>query len=247
VIDLHCHLLPGVDDGAATLEQAVEMCRLAAADGCTHLVATPHRRRDEWPDLSRHELEALLEQVRGACGPAPRLLLGGEVRVDSELANELAAGVDSVLPLGGSSSVLLELEPRGLGPDPHDLVRELAGRGLRAVIAHPELTPALREDPELLADLVAAGALLQVTAASIAGDFGRAPRAVATELLDAGMVHVVASDSHRPDWRPPGLSRARDVIARQWGDETAQAVTRDHPLAILEDRVVAGSGPGVPT
>jgi len=246
VIDLHAHVLPGVDDGAETLEQAVEMCRIAAADGCTHLVATPHRRRDQWPDTPRPALEEILARVQHACGPVPRLLLGGEVRVDSELAAELDAGADSILPLAGSRSVLLELEPRGLGPDPRAVVEDLAARGLRAVLAHPELTPALRDDLELLEELVAAGALLQVTAASVTGEFGRAPRARVAELFDAGLVHLVASDSHRPDWRPPGLSRARAVVARQWGESVAEAVTRLHPQAILDNRAVAGSLPRIP-
>ncbi len=239
MIDLHAHILPGVDDGAESLEESVELCRMAARDGCTHLVATPHRRRDEWPDTPRAELEALLRRVQAECGPVPRLLLGGEIRVDSELARELDAGDGSILALGESRSLLLELEPRGFGPDPLSVVEDLARRGRRAILVHPELTPALRGDLDLLATLVTAGALLQVTAASVSGEFGRAPRAVVEELFDAGLVHLVASDAHRPQWRPTGLSRAREAVARRWGEEVAEAVTTSNPRAVLEDRDLA--------
>jgi protein-tyrosine phosphatase len=240
VIDLHTHVLPGVDDGAETLEQAVELCRLAAADGCTALVATPHRRRDEWADLPEAELERRLGQVRAAVGESPRLLLGGEVRVDSDLARDLdRPDRGGTLPLAGSRYLLLELEPRGFGPDPATLVAELAAAGWRPIVAHPELTPWLAREPEQVDRLAAAGALFQLTAASVAGDFGRVPRERALELLEAGHAHFVASDAHRPDWRPTGLSRARREIERRFGAERATALTELHPRAVLEDRPLA--------
>jgi len=237
VIDLHAHLLPSVDDGPGTLAAAVEMCRLAAADGCTMMVATPHRRRDPWLDRPRAELAALLEQVRAAIDGALELVLGAELRVDSELVRELDATDGEELPtLGPSNALLLELEPRGFGPDPVELVAELRARGFCPLLAHPELTPFLRSMPERLDEMVACGALLQVTAMSVTGEFGRAPREVAERLFDAGMVHVVASDAHRPDWRPPGLARARRVIAERWGAESAEAVTSANPRALLGGR-----------
>jgi protein-tyrosine phosphatase len=237
VIDLHLHLLPGVDDGAADLAEALELCRLAAEDGCTALVATPHRRRDEWPDLPAEELAGRLAAVETAAGGRPRLLLGGEVRVDSDLIRDLERpDRGGALPLAGSRYLLLELEPRGLGPDPAALVAELAAGGWRPIVAHPELTPCLVRDPGGLERLVAAGALLQVTAMSVTGEFGRAARARAFELIGAGRAHFVASDAHRAGWRPTGLGRARAEIARHWGQERAAALTETHPLAVVEDR-----------
>ncbi len=242
VIDLHTHVLPGIDDGAETLAEAVELCRLAAEDGCTALVATPHRRRDEWHDRPQAELERLLDEVRAAVGERPRLLLGGEVRVDSDLARDLdLPGRGGTLPLAGSRYLLLELEPRGFGPDPAALVAELGAAGWRPIVAHPELTPSLVREPELVDRLAAAGALFQLTAASVAGDFGRLPRERALELLEAGHAHFVASDAHRPDWRPTGLSRARAEIERRFGAELATALTELHPRAVLEDRPIASA------
>ena len=240
MIDLHLHLLPGVDDGALDLAQAVAMCRQAVADGCTMLVATPHQRRDEWETADGTALAARLAELQAAVGAEPRLLLGAEVRIDSDLLADLAGGNGSArhrpLPLAGSRYLLLELEPNGLGPEPVALALDLRAEGWWPIFAHPELTPALACQPEVIARLVEVGALLQVTAASAAGELGRAPREQVSELLDAGLVHFVASDAHRPDWRPPGLSRARTEIARRWGEPLAHKLTLDHPLAVIEGR-----------
>jgi protein-tyrosine phosphatase len=234
LIDLHCHLVPAVDDGVESVAQAVEMCRAAAADGVELLVATPHRRRDEWPDLSRAELERRLDEVRRAAGGAVRLELGSELRVDSDLLRDLDRhGAESVIPLGRSRTLLLEFEPRGIGPDPVALVDELIARGYRPLVAHPELTPFLAHDLDLAARLVDRGALLQVTTQSVTGELGRVPRERTAQLFERSLVAVLASDAHRHDWRPAGLSRARREIERRWGADTALAVTSTNPAALV--------------
>jgi protein-tyrosine phosphatase len=243
VIDVHSHVLPGVDDGAETLEDAVLMCRLAAADGCRTLVATPHRRRDPFPDLPWAELEARLESVRSAVGELLELRLGAEVRVDSDLLRELDAAAPGEMTMGGGGALLLELEPQGIGPDPVDLVRELVLRGHQPIVAHPELTPVLRRRPGLVADLAAAGASLQVTAMSVTGELGRAARDAVAELFDADLVHLVASDAHRPYWRPPGLAFARAVVAERWGEERALEVTESRARALLSTTPVGAGRP----
>lgn len=234
MIDLHAHVLPGVDDGPESLAEAVAMCRLAWQTGCTTMVATPHRRRDQWPDLPRVELLARLDELRLAIDVPLSLELGAEVRVDSELLRELlATPEDEPSTLAESNVLLLELEPRCVGPDPVELVRELVDLGYQPLVAHPELTPCLRHDLPLAGALVDAGARLQATAMSLTGEFGRGPRAAVAEMLDAGLVHVVASDAHRHDWRPPGLARARNELARQWGEPVAQALTEENARALL--------------
>lgn len=240
MIDLHSHVLPGVDDGARTLAEAVELCRIAAAEGCTDLVATPHRRRDAWPDLPAAELAARLAEVEVATGGRPRLHLGGEIRVDSDLLRELDRDDrGGVVPLAGSRYLLLELEPAGAGPDPAELVAALAAAGWRPVIAHPELTPCLMREPESLERLAAAGASFQITAASVAGDFGRVARSRAFELIESGFADFLASDAHRPDWRPTGLALARAEVERRFGAELARALTVENPAAVLADRPLA--------
>ncbi|MEO8196936.1 MAG: CpsB/CapC family capsule biosynthesis tyrosine phosphatase [Thermoanaerobaculia bacterium] len=261
MIDLHLHLLPGVDDGAQTLEQALAMARLAAADGCTALVATPHQRRDEWSnDDARRLADRLAELASRLPGDGqeslpqssldeqrtlPQLFLGGEIRVDSELLADLAKpGRSGVLALAGSRYLLLEFEPSGLGPDPVEIVQELLAEGWWPIVAHPEVIPSFWEsadDP--LARLVEAGALFQVTAMSVTGEFGKGAKGRAWELLRAGCVQFVASDSHRPDWRPPGLSAARKVLARELGEALATDLTERNPRAVVENRQLMSAAP----
>lgn len=238
MIDLHLHVLPGVDDGPAEMGPAVEMCRMAAADGCTDLVATPHQRRDAWDTGDPEALRAALGALAEATGGRPRLHLGGEVRVDSELLDDLdAAGRSGVQTLAGSRYVLLEFDPAGLGPEPVELVREIRASGLVPVVAHPEVTPSFWLRPENpLPRMVEAGGLLQVTGASVLGEFGRGPRERVWELLEAGLVHFVASDAHRPTWRPPGLSRARRAVAVRLGEEVARLLTETNPACVVADR-----------
>ena len=238
MIDLHGHYLPGLDDGAADLAVAVAMCRLAARDGCHDVVVTPHLRRDEWPSASGAEIGAAVARLREAVGAEPRLHAGAEVRVDSDLLDDLDRD-GAVVPLAGSRYLLLELDPWGIGPDPVELVQELTFARWRPIVAHPEVTPFLTRERDLLERLVEAGALLQVTAASVTGEYGRAPREQARALLEAGLVHFVASDAHGTDFRPPGLRRAFDEIAHGWGEATARRLFVDHPQAVLDDRPIA--------
>jgi protein-tyrosine phosphatase len=242
MIDLHCHILPGVDDGAGSLEEATAMCRLAARDGCEAMVATPHQRRGEWWNADRESLAALADELQDAVGPGFRVYLGGEVHVDSELLAEvekLPAG--GVLPLAGSRYLLIELDSLGTARDAIHLVHELSVAGWRPILAHPELIPWLAPDPGLVARLVSLGAATQVTAMSVTGDFGRRPQNDVFSLLDAGLVHFVASDAHGIRHRPPGLGRAHDLIAGRWGEDVARRLVVENPRAVVTDRPLPGT------
>jgi protein-tyrosine phosphatase len=237
MIDLHCHVLPGVDDGAQSLEEAAAMCRLAARDGCEAMVATPHQRRGEWWNADREGLSALAGELQDTVGPGFRVYLGGEVHVDPELLAEvekLPGG--GVLPLAGSRYLLLELDSLGTPRGTIHLVHELVVAGWRPILAHPEFIPWLAPDPDLVASLVALGATTQVTAMSVTGDFGRRPQNDCFALLDAGLVHFVASDSHGVRRRPPGLKRAYSLIAGRWGEDVARRLVADNPRAVVTDR-----------
>jgi len=238
MIDLHCHILPGVDDGAQSLEEAAAMCRLAAKDGCEAMVATPHQRRGEWWNADRESLAALADELQDAVGAGFRVYLGGEVHVDSGLLAEvekLPAG-GGILPLAGSRYLLIELDSMGTPTEAIHLVHELSVAGWRPVIAHPEFVPWLAPDPELVARLVALGATTQVTAMSVTGDFGRRPQTDVFALLDAGLVHFIASDAHGVRRRPPGLERARRLVAGRWGEDLAQHLVSHNPGAVVADR-----------
>lgn len=240
MIDLHTHVLPGVDDGPDQAREAVEMCRLAAAGGCEVIVATPHQRHQSWENTDSALLAALLGELQADVGASPKLLLGAEIRIDSRLLDELDALPESgVLPLAGTRYLLLEADRQLPGPEPLDLVHELSIRGWRPIFAHPEFIPSLYSNLDLVTDLVAAGALMQVTAGSLLGKFGRQAQRVAAQLLDAGDVHVVASDAHGVRWRPPDLGEAQAAIASRWGEETAWRLCVGHPRAIIQDRPLA--------
>jgi protein-tyrosine phosphatase len=237
MVDLHAHLLPGVDDGAATLEEMIRMCRLAMADGITAAIATPHQLHELWPNADRVDLEARFEALCGAAPDGLDLALGAEIRVGSELLGEVdALPGGNLLPLAGSRYLLLELPSLRVGPEPRAIVHELAVAGWRPVLAHPERIRWLAEDPGTLAGLVERGALLQLTAMSVTGEFGRRAQACCSFLLDEDLVHFVASDAHGPVARPPVLSGAFRVIADGWGEARARRLTDDNPRAVLADR-----------
>lgn len=236
MIDIHCHILPGVDDGARDLREAVVMCRMAAADGCTAMIATPHQRRGEWWNADRGHLAALAAALQEAVGPDFQVLLGGEVHVDGGLLEEverLPQG-GGVVPLAGSRWLLLEFGATGTPAEASHFVHELVVAGWRPILAHPEFIPWL--DPDLVARLVAQGAATQVTAMSVTGDFGRRPQQDSLALVEAGLVHFLASDSHGTARRPPGLSRACRTLAGRWGEDLARRLTVDNPRAVIEDR-----------
>ncbi|MES1242659.1 MAG: CpsB/CapC family capsule biosynthesis tyrosine phosphatase [Acidobacteriota bacterium] len=237
MIDLHCHILPGIDDGARSLEEAVEMCRLAAADGCRAMIATPHQRRGAWWNGDRERLAGLARDLQAALGAELRVLLGGEVHVDSELLAEVEKLPDGgILPLAGSRYLLIELDSQGRLGEAIHLVHEMVVAGWRPVIAHPEFIPWLAGDLDAVRRLVSLGALTQVTAMSVTGDFGRGPMAETHALIDEGLVHFVASDSHGIQRRPPGLRRAYQTIAGRWGAEVARRLVSDNPRAVVQNR-----------
>jgi protein-tyrosine phosphatase len=240
MIDLHCHILPGIDDGAKSLAESIAMCRAAATAGCEAMVATPHQRRGVWWNGDRAALAALRGELSAAVAPEIQIYSGGEIHVDRELLAEvarLAAGEEAgILPLAGSRYLLLEFAASWTAPTAADLVHELIVAGWRPVLAHPELIPFLAEDEAVIAHLVSLGAMTQVTAMSLTGDFGRRAQLFVRRLVDAGLAHFVASDSHDLLRRPPGLARAFAALQERWGEATALALTTDNPRAVVEDR-----------
>jgi protein-tyrosine phosphatase len=241
MIDLHCHILPGVDDGPRELAVSVEMCRVAAGDGCTAMVATPHQRHPSWPDLDRATFRAAFERLREAVGDLLEIRLGAEVRVDSALVAELDAADPSFLSLAESRYVLLELDRWGTGPEPEDLIHEALVAGWIPVLAHPELIPVLATDLDRVTDLVSVGARLQVTAMCVTGELGRPAERTVWEMLERDLVHFVSSDAHSPEWRPPGLEAARRLLASRLGDDVAQRLTIANPARVLAGEPLEGA------
>ncbi len=242
MIDLHCHILPGVDDGADDLEAALAICRLAAADGCTAMVATPHLRHEYWHNGDRQRLESLWRQVRGLASGIIDVHLGGEIAVNSESCRELSRlPGGELLSLAGSRYLLLEFHHVGMGPDPEELIHELVVDGWCPVIAHPERIRWLASDPGYMQALLDLGALAQVTAMSVINLAGRFAFDAVSRMLDAGMVHFVASDAHDTRLRPPGMSRAFRRVAETLGEPVARELFITNPRAVVENRALGES------
>lgn len=244
LVDLHCHVLPGVDDGAVDLDEALAMCRRAAEGGCRTLVATPHLRHGQWPNDDRGELERRFEELRRRLDGTLEIHLGGEIAVSSASLDEiLDLPGGKLFTLAGSRYVLLELDWLGLGPDVFELVHELKVRNLEPVIAHPERLPWLAANPALLEELVLRGAYLQLTAMSVTGELGAKLGKLCEELVEAGLVHFVASDAHDLEFRPPGLRRAFEHVVRRHGPEPARRLFITHPRAVVDDRALDMAAP----
>jgi protein-tyrosine phosphatase len=230
LIDLHCHLLPGVDDGVRSLAEARDLARSAAAEGITAIAATPHVRSDYPTRAARIEFGvAELRRDFEAAEIEVEVLHGAEV----EIARLWEIPPDELTRLTLAQTgcyVLLEFPYRGWPRGLAAALRILAGRGIVAVLGHPERNPEVQDRPGRLEELVRAGALVQVTSASLDGRLGRAARLAGERLVEAGLVHVLASDAHGPHAREGGLLQAAHLL----GDERlARYLTEDVPAAIV--------------
>ncbi len=236
MIDLHCHYMPGVDDGADTLDDGLALAAAASADGIRHAVLTPHVFPGRWNNTAS-SLAAGFEAFRTALstsGLAFDVSLGGEVHL---LPESLELAERNELPtLGhwcGDRVLLLELPDAQIPVGTDKAVAFLRLRGYLPMIAHPERNKEVMRDWRKVLPLVAQGCLLQLTAASVAGLFGPKALASALQLLDAGVVTVIASDAHNLEHRPPRMRAARSAIAARYGESAAALLTETNPGTIL--------------
>jgi protein-tyrosine phosphatase len=236
MIDLHCHYLPGVDDGPPDMGRALELAALAAASGITHAVLTPH----VYPGVWDNTLESLrpatdaFREALAASGVPLQVSLGGEVRLLPECLERVDRDQLPTVGHWGERRVLLLEFPDGQIPvGAENAVSYLLKRGYVPLLAHPERNKAVMLDPRRLQALVEAGCLVQLTAASIIGAFGEKAQRTALQLLEAGLVTVIATDAHNVAYRPPRLAEARALVDTLYGPETADALTRTTPAKIL--------------
>ena len=221
MIDIHCHPLAGVDDGPEAFEMSVAMAKMAAADGVTHLVATPHcnYRYPFDPDVN----QAKIRELEAAIGDAPRLLLGCDFHLSYE--NQTAY-------------LLVELDEHFVPQQFDQVFYQIQVAGFTPILTHPERNPVCARRPELLSSWVVRGCLVQVTAQSYTGGFGQVAEHLAEVWLEHNLVHFFASDAHDDTHRPPRLSPCYDKLARSRGKAAAdrllvynqQAVINGQPL-----------------
>ena len=243
-VDIHCHILPGVDDGARDLEESTAMARTAARGGTRSIIATPHH-------IPRSPLSAADEAAKRV-GQLMRVLEWAEVPVDVHPGQENNAREDLVrrldereaVALNGTSYVLVE-PPFRTYPDYLDrLLRSLSERGMTPVVAHPERNVRVQQDPGLVAAWVQGGALLQLNTGSLLGSYGERAEQAAVTLLERGLAHVLASDAHSSEGpRVPNMREGFDAAARLVGEDAAWRLARDNPLKVLNG---VGMDPRVP-
>ena len=229
-VDVHTHVLPGVDDGVRTLDEAVATAAEAAAAGVEAMVATPHV-RDDYPTTA-DAIEAGVAALRRELADRDVEL---ELHPGAELALERIAAIEPGelrrYSLAGGPYVLVEFPYRGWPAGAEALASTLLRNGFTPLLAHPERNDAIAERPERVRPLVQAGCFVQVTSGSVTGGLGRTARRAAEALLDLGLVHVVATDLHGPSLDRAGLAAAFEALG---GNELARTLVSTAPRAVVE-------------
>ena len=232
--DIHCHCLPGLDDGPATMAEALVLCRMLYEEGFTTVVATPHQ-------LGRFEHSNDATKVKGAVRSlnneiknnriSLKVVPGGEVRVDERICQLLK--IDKILTLAdGDKYILLEL-PFQIFIDIEPLLIELASMGIQSVISHAERIAPLVARPEMVRKWLECSTHLQITAASLVGDFGPEVQKVALSFIESGKATLVATDSHNTNLRRPRMRAAYELISTRFGEDLAKLVCVENPSRIV--------------
>jgi protein-tyrosine phosphatase len=233
MVDIHCHILPGLDDGAKTMEIAVEMAESAISEGITHVIATPHANAEYpfRPELVRARRDELQARVESRL----QILTGCDFHLSYE--NVLEIQHDTMrYTLNQKNYVLVEFADYAIPPNIDDTLHTLRLLGLNLIITHPERNGLIRHQPEKLWRWLRQGCYVQVTAQSLLGRFGKDTAKIVMRWLEDERVHFVASDAHSNAGRPLKLRESYELVARRLGEERARALFTENPMAALEGR-----------
>lgn len=235
MLDLHCHLLPAIDDGATDLAMSLEMARMAVADGIATVACTPHI----YPGMYDNTRDgiiaaiAMLQERLDASGIDLRLVEGADVHLDPDLLPGIRSG--RIPTLAGSRYLLLEPPHHVAPPRFEESVFELMAAGLVPVITHPERLSWVEDHYAMFVRLSQRGAWMQVTAGALTGRFGRRVRYWGERFLDEGHCMLLATDAHHPQRRPPLLAEAREAATVRLGKEEAWHLVHTRPAGIVAD------------
>lgn len=232
MVDIHSHILPEVDDGPKSWDVSVAMCRAAAADGITHMVATPHA-NDRY-HYDRDYLQGLVSHLQQLVGDAPKLLLGCDFHLSYDNLQDAYAHPDRYV-IAGTRYLLVEFSNYSVPQSTTDSFLKLGDHGITVIITHPERNPILRESLQRVVEWAEQGCVIQMTGSALTGFWGDRTRRAAQWLLEHQAVHVLATDAHDLEKRVPILSTSRDAAAEIVGDEIAEALVEGNPRAILDN------------
>jgi protein-tyrosine phosphatase len=233
VVDIHSHILPEVDDGPKSWDVCVAMCRAAAADGITHMVASPHA-NDRY-HYDREYMQGLVAHLQELVGDTPKITLGCDFHLSYENLQDAFANPSRYV-IGKTHYLLVEFSNYGVPQNTTDSFHKLGDRGITVVITHPERNPILRENLQRVVEWAEQGCIIQMTGSALTGFWGESTRRAAEWLLESQAVHVLATDAHDLEKRVPILSTSRDAAAQIVGDEVAEALVTDNPSAVVNDQ-----------
>jgi len=236
MIDIHTHILPGIDDGSKSWEMTAEMCRVALQDGITHVVATPHCNDRFTYDRDRYT--EMLAELSDAAEGKLTFSLGCDFHFSYENIQDALAHPRRYT-IGDSQYLLVEFSDHGLPPSLAQDLLTFISNGMTPVITHPERNPILQRKPEMVLQMAEQGCVIQVTANALTGFWGMRAKRMADWLLQRRAVHVVASDAHDPVRRAPVLSEAREEVTRLAGVRTGDALCTRNPAAIVNGERLA--------
>jgi protein-tyrosine phosphatase len=233
MVDLHCHILPGLDDGPATIEESIAMAESAIVDGVTHVVATPHSNSKYLFDFAR--VRRLRDELQAKVGDRLKIATGCDFHLDPENLNSLRRDAPQYC-INQRDFLLVEFNEFSIPPSMDQTLHEIQLAGLQPVITHPERNAILRLQPDRLKKWIRQGCFAQVTGGALTVGFGARSHQNALRWIAEGLIHFVASDAHNTRSRPLRLQPAYKVVADRFGEAKARALFHDNPLAAFEGR-----------
>ncbi len=233
MVDLHCHILPGLDDGPATIEESIAMAESAIADGITHVVATPHSSSRYFFDFLR--VRRLRDELQARIGDRLKIATGCDFHLNLENLESFRKDPRHYC-INQRDFLLVEFNEFSIPPAMDQMLHEIQLAGVRPVITHPERNGILRAHPERLKKWVRRGCFAQVTGGALTGGFSAGSQEDALRWIGEGLIHFVASDAHNSRSRPLRLQPAYNAVVDRFGQEKARALFQDNPLSAFEGR-----------